>query len=231
LPQALEERPLLARHVVHGPADTAGVREAHVGDHGDIGLHDGRQRRDLAREAHAHLDDREAMPGFQLQEHRRHPDAVVQVPRRGVALPHRAQEGRAQLLRGRLSGAPGDGDDPCRRVRASPGVPVGPCDRSPGHQRVVHLDGVRPRVVRRPSTFHDDQGRARVDGCCEEGMRVVLLPTEGHEGAARHHRAAVGRHTVRDPSGRGAHHATASRLRHAAGIDRRPVRADGRRHP
>jgi hypothetical protein len=107
---------------------------------------------------------------------------------------------------------------------------MGPRDGSPGDQRVVHLDGVRARVVGRPPTFHDDQRGPRVDRRSDEGVRVVLLPAKRHEGSAGHDGATVGRHPVGHAPFGAAHHATAGRLRHAARVHGGTVRADGRRH-
>ena len=64
------------------PADGIEKLQVHgsdVGDHADLRPRDLRQRANFARMRHAHFDDRDVVLRFQLQEHERQSEMIIEV--------------------------------------------------------------------------------------------------------------------------------------------------------
>ncbi len=202
LRQRREELALLASHVGARPSDACGVRDPHVREDRHVRLDDARQRGDLAADAHADLEDREAVMGLQTEGDGRDADAVVQVPCGGVARTHRLQERGAELLGGRLSGAAGDREHAGVAATATPRAHVGAGEVAPGDERVVDKDDVRgPRGdgLRCASLLDDDELGPAPDRGLDVVVPVVAFATQRDEGAPARDRAAV----ARDPARRG----------------------------
>ncbi len=188
LRQRREQIALLARDVGPRTTDPLGVGDPDVRENGHIRLDDVRQRRDLAAEAHADLEDREAMVGLQAERDGRHADAVVEVARGGMGGAHSLEQRGAELLGGRLAGAAGDGEDVRDIATPPPGSHVGASEISPGHERVFDLDHVgrgRSDGRARAPFLDDDELRAARNGRLEVVVPVVAVAAQRDEGASR----------------------------------------------
>ena len=127
--------------------EEAEVRLADVRPHTDIGLGDAHQRADLPGVVHAQLDDRNLRLPPQLDERRRQPDVVVEVPAVADHAVPRLEKLTRHFLRRRLPGAAGDGDD-----TSSP-TPAGPRARAPRSATVVSATSIttgRPAAAAAP---------------------------------------------------------------------------------
>ena len=114
------------------------MHRSHHGDHAAVGLRQFRQRGNLARVRHAHLDDGDLVLGLQLQQLQRQAKVVVEIALRlQHAVPGR-QNMRDDFLGGGLAGGTGHADQ-----RLAPKSPHGRSELLQSGKRVVHRQQTR----------------------------------------------------------------------------------------
>ena len=111
------------------------MRRPDIGDDADIRGGDFRQPGDFAAGAHAHLQNRPAVPGLQTEESMRQPDQVVEVPLGLQPRSGQRQNAGQHLLGGRFAGRPGN-----RRQRSGEFAPDCRRQIAQGAQGVGHPD-------------------------------------------------------------------------------------------
>ena len=87
------------------------MRDADVGDDGDIGLRQVREWRDLAGMIHADLPDPDLVACRRLEHRLRQSDVIVEIALRFCDAKAVRQNRRGEILRARFPVAAGDGDD------------------------------------------------------------------------------------------------------------------------
>ncbi len=189
LPRREEQRALLASDVLALAADALGVREPDVGDDGDVRCDDLAEPLDLAANAHAALDDREAMRGGECKEHGGDADEVVQVAGRRPRLAARREERGDELLGRGLPGAARDRDDARLRVRGAPRGERVAREVAPRTQRIAHADDVRCVRQVPVDAIDDEQSGSAASGLGEERVPVVTLAAQRDERFAARDRA------------------------------------------
>ena len=165
------------------------------------------------------LEDGEAVLRLELQDDRRaRPRGCSGCPPWRGSAPTDAQERRAELLRRRLAGAAGDGDDARAGFALRARRADAPGDGAPGRERVVHLDdvdGARRRGRPCPARPRRAPPRRRC-AAPRNAWPSCVSPAQRDEGAAGRRRR--GCRSSRPRATRpavGAHDATAGRLRDA----------------
>ena len=132
-----------------------------------------------------HLDDREAMSGFEAQQRQRHADVVVEVTARRECRAGAREYRREHLLGGRLAVAAAHAE----HEGAAPRAPVRR-DRSERRERVPDHD-LRQRRIDRAA--HDGACRATPGSTRDELVAVEALATQRDEEHAALDAARVGR--------------------------------------
>ncbi len=224
-----EERALLARHLLD-PAHALGVRGGDEREHADLGLGDAAELGDIAGLVHPHLDDGEAVPRLEAEQHHGDADAVVEVARRAVDLAGEEPLGERGDgdPGGGLARRSGDGDDGAVRPSGAPAAGVSARQVAERAQRRRDADDRNPGH-RRDGALHDHGARARRGGRRDVIVPVVRLAAQGDEAAPVPDRARV-RRDRGDRAGALRHELPARLADDLGDRERRVVPGDRRRH-
>ena len=141
LPEGGEEGALLARDAFQ-VAHALRVGGGDEGDHPDLRLGDAAELGDLAGLVHPHLDDRQAVPGLEAEDHHGHAHAVVEVAVRAVDLAREdplGERGGGDARRG-LPRRARDADEGAPRAGSAPAAGVRPRQIAERDERVADPD-------------------------------------------------------------------------------------------